>query len=198
MIELGALTRPPARFTGSAAGRPGRRATRSARRNLTRAPSSAVARICQKADHVQNDRSAHLREPRDPCRRLARARDYWLHLSHHHGDDRLSEPGRFASVRWPDRANPQSCNRGSESDPFGTTRCGGLSPGDYSSPTPIRQTIRSRLTLTARCQTLFLTQGARNGIFSPNSGRWRTSSRQHPRSETRVERPGPGFRVGNQ
>jgi hypothetical protein len=33
----------------------------------------------------------HLREPRDARRRLALARDYWLHLSDHHGGDRLSE-----------------------------------------------------------------------------------------------------------
>jgi len=63
----------------------------AARRNLTRAPSLASAYIHREADHVQKDRPAHLREPRHARRRLALARGYWLHLSDHHGDDRLSE-----------------------------------------------------------------------------------------------------------
>jgi hypothetical protein len=67
------------------------RCTWPARRNLTRAPSLALAYIHREADHVQKDRPAHLREPRHARRRLALARGYWLHLSDHHGDDRLSE-----------------------------------------------------------------------------------------------------------
>ena len=54
------------------------------------------AYIDQEADHVHEHRPADLCEPRDASWRLALARDYWLHLSHHHGDDRLSEPALFS------------------------------------------------------------------------------------------------------
>jgi hypothetical protein len=93
-------------------------------RNLTRAPSFALAYIDREADHVQKDRPVHLREPRHARRRLALARGYWLHLSDHHGDDRLSEQAprsRRTPVSWPDKANPRPCTRGSEAIPFGTT-----------------------------------------------------------------------------
>jgi hypothetical protein len=43
---------------------------------------------------------------------------------------------------------------GVRSDPFWDDRVRDLSPGDFSSPTPIRQTIQSQLTLSARRQTL--------------------------------------------
>ncbi len=54
-------------------------------RNLTHAPSFAVAYIDQEGDRVQKGRPAHLREPRDARRRLALAGDYWLHFGDHHG-----------------------------------------------------------------------------------------------------------------
>jgi hypothetical protein len=74
---------------------------------------------------------------RDARRRLALARGYWFYPSDHHGDDRLSRRAHCSRCKpapWPDKANPQPCNWGSEAIPFGTTGCTGLDAGELSSP----------------------------------------------------------------
>ena len=55
---------------------------------------------------------------------------------------------------------------GVRSYPFWDDRVRGLGPGDFSSPQPIRQTIRSQLTLSALRQTpIFVTARPKWGIL---------------------------------
>ena len=86
---------------------------------------------------------------------------------------------------------------GVRSDPFWDDRVRGLDAGDFSSPTPIRQTIRSQLTLSARRQTPILSQRARTRAFLPSSSRrhHRRLARRHRRSQRgrRVVAPGLNF-----
>ena len=113
------------------------RCTWPARRNLTRAPSLALAYIHREADHVQKDRPAHIREPRHARRRLALARGYWLYHSNHHWNDRLSCPAHCSgckSIPWPDKANPPAvCPGGPKRSLLGQPDRPVLAYGSHSS-----------------------------------------------------------------
>jgi hypothetical protein len=140
-------------------------------------PRRDVRALCEQGDRVHSGRRGQ--SARWAVRCQARSRPAWaregppvpmlpgLGRGQKPGSSPAFEPGSlgrrtvlvvslFADLTG---RTPSPYNRGSEAIPFGTTGCAGLGPGDFSSPTPIRQTIRSQLTLPARRQIpIFVTR----------------------------------------